>query len=94
VVQWNIYDSYTEDFERVKREKEKEALKEKKPALQKQVELKRTDSKGKAQEEYNRRYFQKCQVLERMVNQNIFDEIAHGEENFYSIVNPLKVTYD
>ena len=54
-------------------------LKEKKPGLQKHTELKRTDAKSKATEEYNRKYFQKCQILERMVNQNIFDEISHGE---------------
>lgn len=80
VVQWNIYDSYNEDYERIKREKEKEMLKEKKPGLQKHAEMKRGDAKTKAVEEFNRRYFQKCQILERMVNQNIFDEIAHGRE--------------
>jgi dynein intermediate chain 1, axonemal len=79
VVQWNIYDSYNEDYERIKREKEKEAMKEKKPGLQKHAEMKRGDAKTRAVEEFNRRYFQKCQILERMVNQNIFDEIAHGK---------------
>lgn len=78
VVQWHIYDSYNEDYERQKREKEKEMLKEKKPGLQKHAEMKRGDAKTKAAEEFNRKYFQKAQVLERMVNQNIFDEIAHG----------------
>ncbi|CAH1718635.1 unnamed protein product [Chironomus riparius] len=77
VVQWHIYDSYNEDYERLKREKEKEMLKEKKPGLQKHAEMKRGDAKTKAAEEFNRKYFQKAQVLERMVNQNIFDEIAH-----------------
>jgi len=79
VVQWHIYDSYNEDYERQKREREKEMLKEKKPGLQKHTELKRGDGKTKATEEFNRKYFQKAQILERMVNQNIFDEIAHGE---------------
>lgn len=79
VVQWNIYDSYNEDYERQKREKEKEMLKEKKPGLQKHAEMKRGDAKTKASEEFNRKYFQKCQILERMVNQNIYDEIAHGK---------------
>ena len=83
VVQWHIYDSYNEDYERQKREKEKEMLKEKKPGLQKHAEMKRGDAKTKAAEEFNRKYFQKAQILERMVNQNIFDEIAHGMyENF------------
>lgn len=79
VVQWHIYDSYNEDYARQKREKEKEMLKEKKPGLQKHAEMKRGDAKSKATEEFNRKYFQKCQILERMVNQNIFDEIAHGK---------------
>lgn len=78
VVQWNIYDSYNEDYARIQREKEKEAMKDKKPGLQKVAELKRGDGKNKVAEEFNKRYFQKCQVLERMVNQNIYDEIAHG----------------
>jgi dynein intermediate chain 1, axonemal len=78
VVQWHIYDSYNEDYARQKREKEKEALKDKKPGLQKHAEMKRGDAKSKATEEFNRKYLQKCQILERMVNQNIFDEIAHG----------------
>lgn len=77
VVQWHIYDSYNEDYARQKREKEKEMMKEKKPGLQKHAEMKRGDAKTKATEEFNRKYFQKCQILERMVNQNIFDEIAH-----------------
>lgn len=81
VVQWHIYDSYNEDYARQKREKEKEMLKEKKPGLQKHAEMKRGDAKTKANEEFNRKYFQKCQILERMVNQNIFDEIAHGLMN-------------
>lgn len=87
VVQWNIYDSYFEDYENQKRAKEKEMLKEKKPGLQKHAEMKRGDAKTKAVEEFNRRYFQKCQILERMVNQNIFDEIAHGKVPFYCHLN-------
>lgn len=85
VVQWHIYDSYNEDYARQKREKEKEMLKEKKPGLQKHAEMKRGDAKTKATEEFNRKYFQKCQILERMVNQNIFDEIAHGTANLTNI---------
>lgn len=64
-------------------------LKEKKPGLQKNSELKRSDAKSKATEEYNRKYFQKCQILERMVNQNIFDEISHGEIKVVYSLNGL-----
>jgi dynein intermediate chain 1, axonemal len=87
VVQWHIYDSYNEDYEQQKKEKEKEMLKEKKPGLQKHVEMKRSDAKTKASEEFTRKYLQKCQVLERMVNQNIFDEISHGKLLFIILAN-------
>lgn len=90
VVQWTIYDSYNEDYARQLREKEREKEKEKKPGLQKREEMKRKDDKSKITEEYNKKYFQKCQVLERMVNQNIYDEIAHGiyhSFHYRSIIN-------
>lgn len=90
VVQWHIYDSYNEDYERQKREKEKEMLKEKKPGLQKHAEMKRGDAKTKAAEEFNRKYSQKVQILERMVNQNIFDEISHG---MYLVVDMLRKVF-
>ena len=90
VVQWHIYDSYNEDYARQKREKEKEMLKDKKPGLQKHAEMKRGDAKSKVTEEFNRKYFQKCQILERMVNQNIFDEIAHG---LFNNLFSLLITY-
>lgn len=61
-------------------------MKEKKPGLQKHAEMKRGDAKAKANEEFNRKYFQKCQILERMVNQNIFDEIAHGLFDGFSFI--------
>lgn len=76
----------------MQREKEREAMKDKKPGLQKAVELKRGDGKSKVFEEYNKRYFQKCQVLERMVNQNIYDEIAHGELFFQLLVRQKILT--
>lgn len=68
-------------------------LKEKKPGLQKHAEMKRGDAKTKAAEEFNRKYFQKAQVLERMVNQNIFDEIAHGSYKFSPHPRPINLNY-
>ncbi|CRK96455.1 CLUMA_CG009995, isoform A [Clunio marinus] len=91
VVQWHIYDSYNEDFDRQTREKEKEMMKEKKPGLQKHAELKRGDAKNKATEEFNRKYLQKCQILERMVNQNIFDDIAHGWLKSFLTISTLTI---
>ncbi|XP_050082023.1 dynein intermediate chain 2, ciliary isoform X1 [Anopheles aquasalis] len=74
VLQWAIYDSYIEDYAQQQREKERE--KEKKPGLQRRDEKSRKDEKAKQAEEFNKRYLQACQIIERMVNQNIYDEIA------------------
>ncbi|XP_058818163.1 dynein intermediate chain 2, ciliary isoform X3 [Topomyia yanbarensis] len=74
VLQWVIYDSYAEDYAQQQREKERE--KEKKPTLHKRDEKSRKDDKAKQTEEFNKRYLQACQIIERMVNQNIYDEIA------------------
>jgi hypothetical protein len=46
--------------------------------IQKKGDSKRKDDKGKSLEETNKKYFQGCQILERMVNQNIYDEISQG----------------
>lgn len=72
VLQWVIYDSYCEDFAAQEKEREKEVTK--KPA--KKEEKKRED-KTKTTEQMNKKYLQSWQILERMVNQNIFDEISH-----------------
>lgn len=74
MLQWVIYDSYAEDYAQQQREKERE--KEKKPMLHKRDEKSRKDDKAKQTEEFNKRYLQACQIIERMVNQNIYDEIA------------------
>lgn len=42
-------------------------------------ELKKKSEKNQANEELNKKYLQSWQILERMVNQNIFDDIAQGE---------------
>lgn len=51
--------------------------KEKKPEKKKE-ERKYRDDKARAKEEADRKRLQACQILERMVNQNIYDEIAQG----------------
>lgn len=72
VLQWVIYDSYAEDYAQQQKEKEKE----KKPGAYKKEESKKKSDKNQATEELNKRYLQCWQILERMINQNIYDDIA------------------
>ncbi|XP_043284310.1 dynein intermediate chain 2, ciliary isoform X2 [Venturia canescens] len=72
VLQWIIFDEYQEDYAQQQREKEKER---KLPAAQ----TRKDDLKKKAQIEavaVTQRMLQAAKTLERMVNQNIFDEIS------------------
>ncbi|XP_043249584.1 dynein intermediate chain 2, ciliary [Colletes gigas] len=72
VFQWTIFDEYQKDYAQKEREREKE----------KRIPLlpsKKEDSKQKAQTEsmaLTSRMLQAAKTLERMVNQNIFDDIA------------------
>ncbi|XP_055698577.1 dynein intermediate chain 2, ciliary isoform X1 [Phlebotomus papatasi] len=72
VLQWVIYDSYAEDYAQQQKEREKDT---KKPPPKKD-ESKKKEDKTKASEQLNKKYLQSWQILERMVNQNIYDEIA------------------
>ncbi|KYM96979.1 Dynein intermediate chain 2, ciliary [Cyphomyrmex costatus] len=72
VFQWTIFDEYQEDYAQQQREKEKE----KKAPL---TQPKKEDVKKKAQLESSamtNRMLQAAKTLERMVNQNIFDDIS------------------
>ncbi|XP_076223686.1 dynein intermediate chain 2, ciliary isoform X1 [Nomia melanderi] len=72
VFQWTIFDEYQEDFAQQQREREKE---KRIPILQ----LKKEDIKRQAQTQsmvVSARMLQAAKTLERMVNQNIFDDIA------------------
>ncbi|XP_071647830.1 dynein intermediate chain 2, ciliary [Temnothorax longispinosus] len=72
VLQWTIFDEYQEDYAQQQREKEKE---KKVPVTQ----PKKEDVKKKAQMESSamtNRMLQAAKTLERMVNQNIFDDIS------------------
>lgn len=44
----------------------------------KQFEIVKRSGKSPINEELNRNYLRAWQILERMINQNIFDEIALG----------------
>lgn len=47
-------------------------------AQSKQFDIIKRTGKGPLNEELNRNYLRCWQILERMINQNIFDEIALG----------------
>ncbi|XP_036332518.1 dynein intermediate chain 2, ciliary [Rhagoletis pomonella] len=72
VLQWNIYDSYAEDFEQQQKEKEKKDEKKQR----KDVALKKLDKAAQA-EVLNKKYLKAWQILERMINQNIYEDIAN-----------------
>lgn len=63
------------DFEQQQKDKDKE--KDKKNISHKK-ELMKKDDKNKIAEELNKKYLQCWQILERMINQNIYDDIAQG----------------
>lgn len=69
VLQWIIYDSYNEDYE----EQQKMGQ-----LAGKRVSAKKTFKKKTAHaEQLNRKYLRCWQILERMINQNIFDDIGN-----------------
>lgn len=80
VLQWVIHDTYSKDFAKNEQEREQ---KDKKHAsaqsggiLKKDAEKPKKSDKTATSDELNKKYLQCWQVLERMINQNIFDEIA------------------
>lgn len=75
VMQWIIYDAYQQDFEVQQREKEKE--KKDKVVPNQKPEAKRKDLQATA--DISNRTLLAIKTLERMINQNTFDEIAQGK---------------
>nr|CAD7398889.1 unnamed protein product [Timema poppensis] len=71
VMQFTIYDAYQEDFDAQQREKEKE--KKDKVVLTKKDEVKKKDDKGG---NVTSRMLLAMKTIERMINQNSYDEIA------------------
>ncbi|XP_075168505.1 dynein intermediate chain 2, ciliary [Haematobia irritans] len=75
VLQWVIYDSYAEDFEKQQKDRDK---KEDKKVQRKDVsKMSKQELKAAMAEELNKKYLKCWQILERMINQNIFKDIAH-----------------
>jgi len=75
VMQWIIYDAYQQDFEAQQRDKEKDK-KDKVVSTQK-LEIKRKDLETTS--DITNRTLLAMKTLERMINQNTFDEIAQGK---------------
>ncbi|XP_074093610.1 dynein intermediate chain 2, ciliary isoform X1 [Cotesia typhae] len=77
VFQWIIFDEYQEDYARQQREKKEKERKQLVPQQQKQQ---KEEVKKKTPVEtvaVHQRMLQAAKTLERMVNQNIYDEISH-----------------
>ncbi|EDV55380.2 dynein intermediate chain 2, ciliary isoform X2 [Drosophila erecta] len=71
VLQWVIYDSYMENFE----ESQKDGSK--KEDRKRGRREKKFRDKSAIAEQLNKKYLKCWQILERMINQNIYDDIAH-----------------
>ncbi|XP_004444527.1 dynein intermediate chain 2, ciliary [Drosophila pseudoobscura] len=72
VLQWVIYDSYLQDFEA--QSKDGAAKKEDR---KRGMRSKKFKDKSAIAEQLNKKYLKCWQILERMINQNIYDDIAH-----------------
>jgi hypothetical protein len=73
-MQWIIYDAYQQDFEAQQREKEKD--RKDKAVSNQRPDIKRKDLE--AASDITNRTLLAMKNLERMINQNTFDEIAQG----------------
>lgn len=83
--QWIIYDSYQENYEMQEREKEK-GKREKSTVLIKKEDFQKkfvTDRN----DVMNTNMIKKLLILERMINQNIFDDILQGNHSFIQIIH-------
>ncbi|XP_037895321.1 dynein intermediate chain 1, axonemal [Glossina fuscipes] len=74
ILQWIIYDSYAEDFQK---QKEKEKKEDKKVHRKDEVKQSKMDQKTIMAKILNDKYLKCWQILERMINQNIYKDIAN-----------------
>ena len=88
VNQWVIYDSYVAYETAKEAAEEKELKKEQKEVKTMRRRLLETP-KESSNDEVNKRMLRAAKILERMVNQNTYDEIAQGKER----VNKIKRNY-
>lgn len=86
VLQWVVYDAYKEDYAAQQLEKELERErkeKEKAPVSKLQTgAAKKNAGKSQLSEAVQGRVLECWKVLERMVNQNTYDDIAKGTLEF------------
>jgi len=75
--QWEIYDAYVEDLARQERNKEKESKKQATGSKRDDENKKKKSSHSEIQSDDIGRVGRAAKIVERMVNQNTFDEIAH-----------------
>ncbi|XP_030375419.1 dynein intermediate chain 2, ciliary-like [Scaptodrosophila lebanonensis] len=72
VLQWVIYDTYLADFEEQQKDQSTKHTDRKRSLRQKKFK-----DKSALAEQLNRKYLKCWQILERMIIQNIFNDIAH-----------------
>ncbi|KAL3866455.1 hypothetical protein ACJMK2_043751 [Sinanodonta woodiana] len=72
VTQWEIYDAYQEDFEKQEKSKEKKVIPGRKEEEKSRKKLTITETQGDDISRINRA----SKIVERMVNQNTYDDIA------------------
>lgn len=85
ILQWVIYDAYQEDYkaQQLEKELEREKKEQGKMAVGK-IATQQKKGAGKAQvcEIVQGRILECWKVLERMINQNTYDDIAKGNTNY------------
>ena len=88
VLQWIIYDAYISDFAAQEKERYREREKkekEKAPISKFTVTHKKATAKNQLSEATQGKIFECWKVLERMLNQNTYDEIAKGTNCSFNI---------
>lgn len=91
VLQWIIYDAYQEDYaaQQLEKELERERKEKEKAPISRHQAVMTRKLVGKAQlsEAVQGRVLECWKVLERMVNQNTFDDIAKGLSPWVEFAN-------
>lgn len=93
VLQWVIYDAYQDDYEaqQLEKELERERKEQGKMGLGKfPAQQKKVGGKTQVSEVVQGKILECWKVLERMINQNSYDDIAKGKNEFF-FVNLYKV---
>lgn len=83
ILQWVIYDAYQEDYEaqQLEKEIEREKREQNKMAIGKpQLTQKKEIGKAEESEIVQGRILECWKVMERMINQNTYDDIAKGKK--------------